>query len=51
MNIEGQGLSIEGDVSQDTWSFKNKQISVACENGFDVFQGALADIISTEIVV
>jgi len=51
MNIEGQGFSIEGDVSQDIWSFKNKQISVTCENGFDVFQGTLADIISAESVV
>lgn len=51
MNIEGQGFSIEGDVTQDIWSFKNKEISVTCENGFDVFQGTLADIISAENVV
>jgi len=51
MNIEGQGFSIEGEVSQDTWSFKNKAISVTCENGFDVFQGALDDIIGVENVV
>ena len=51
MNIDGQGFSIEGEVSQDTWSFKNKEISVTCENGFDIFQGALDDIISIENVL
>lgn len=51
INVVGQGFSIEGDVSQDIWSFINKQISVTCENGFDVFQGTLADIISAENVV
>ena len=51
MNIDGQGFSIEGEVSQDTWSFKNKAISVTCENGFDVFQGALDDIIGIENVL
>jgi len=51
MNIDGQGFSIEGEVSQDTWSFKNKEISVTCENGFDIFQGTLDDIISTEGVL
>jgi hypothetical protein len=51
MNIDGQGFSIEGEVSQDTWSFKNKAISVTCENGFDVFQGTLDDIISIENVL
>jgi hypothetical protein len=50
MNIDGQGFSIEGEVSQDTWSFKNKVISVTCENGFDVFRGALDDIIGVENV-
>ena len=51
MNIDGQGFSIEGEVSQDTWSFKNKVISVTCENGFDVFRGALDDIIGVENVL
>ena len=51
MNIDGQGFSIEGEVSQDTWSFKNKVISETCENGFDVFRGALDDIIGVENVL
>ena len=51
MNVDGQGFPIEGEISQDTWFFKNKEISVTCENGFDVFQGTLDDIINTENVV
>jgi hypothetical protein len=51
MNIDGQGFSIEGELSQDAWSFKNKAISVTCENGFDVFQGTLDDIISVENIL
>jgi hypothetical protein len=51
MNIDGQGFSIEGEISQDIWSFKNKSLSVTCENGFDIFQGTLDDIISAEGVL
>ena len=51
MNVDGQGFPIEGEISQDTWFFKNKAFSVTCENGFDVFQGTLDDIINAENVV
>jgi len=46
--IIGQGFTIEGEITQDTWIFKNKNISVDCENGFDVFKGTLDDILSIE---
>jgi hypothetical protein len=50
LEITGQGFSIEGEITQDTWIFKNKNISVDCENGFDVFKGSLVDILSIEDV-
>jgi ABC-type Zn uptake system ZnuABC Zn-binding protein ZnuA len=46
--IIGQGFSIEGEMTQDTWLFKNKTISVDCENGFDIFKGNLDNILSIE---
>jgi hypothetical protein len=45
LEIEGQGFSIEGDVIQDTWHFNAGRIDISCENGFQVFQGTLEDII------
>ena len=51
ISVDGQGFSIEGELSQDTWSFKNKAISVTCENGFDIFQGTLDELISVENVL
>jgi hypothetical protein len=51
MDIDGQGFSIEGKISQDIWSFNNKEIRVICKNGFDVFQGTLDEIISVENVL
>jgi hypothetical protein len=48
LEIIGQGFSIEGEITQDTWLFKNKNISVDCENGFDVYKGSLDDILSIE---
>lgn len=50
ISIEGQGFSIEGELTQDVWFFKNKLISVTCNNGFEVFQGSVDDIISVEDV-
>jgi hypothetical protein len=48
LEIIGQGFSIEGEITQDTWLFKNKNISVDCANGFDVFKGSLDSILSIE---
>lgn len=48
LDIEGQGFSIEGEVSQDTWHFNAGNIDVSCENGFEVFHGNLEDIINIE---
>ena len=50
MDIKGQRFSIEGQSVQDIWSFKNKLISVNCDNGFEVFQGSVDDIIQVEDV-
>lgn len=48
IDVNGQGFFIEGEKSQDIWSFKNKCIHVTCDNGFDVFEGTLDDIIGIE---
>jgi hypothetical protein len=48
LEIIGQGFSVEGEITQDTWIFKNKNISVDCENGFDVFKGNFDNILSIE---
>jgi len=46
--ILGQGFSIEGEMTQDNWVFKNKSINVDCENGFAIFKGELNDILFIE---
>ena len=48
LEITGQGFSIEGEITQDTWLFKNGNISIDCENGFEVFKGSLDNILSIE---
>ena len=49
IEFKGQGFSIEGEVVQDTWYFANKKLRIACENGFEVFEGTLDDI-SSEVL-
>lgn len=46
MAVIGQGFSIEGEITQDTWAFKNRHLHITCENGFDIFQGTVDDIIN-----
>ena len=48
LDIEGQGFSIEGEVTPDTWRFNAGKIDISCENGFQIFQGTLEDIIHIE---
>jgi hypothetical protein len=46
MDVIGQGFSIEGEITQDIWAFKNRRLHITCENGFDIFQGTVDDIIN-----
>lgn len=46
MDVIGQGFSIEGEIAQDIWAFKNKRLLIRCENGFDVYEGTIDDIIN-----
>lgn len=48
MDVIGQGFSIEGEMTQDIWAFKNRHLHITCENGFDVFEGTVDDIILVE---
>ncbi len=48
LEIQGQGFLIEGEVAHDTWRFDAGNIDVFCENGFQVFQGNIEDIIHIE---
>ena len=48
VDIIGQGFSIEGEIAQDIWAFKNRRLHITCENGFDVFEGTVDDIIQIE---
>ena len=48
MDVIGQGFSIEGDITQDIWAFKNRKLQITCENGFNVFEGTVDDIIQVE---
>lgn len=50
VEIDGQGFSIEGEISQDNWAFKNGTIKVICENSFEVFEGSINDIIGIETI-
>lgn len=46
IDVVGQGFSIEGEITQDIWAFKNRQLHITCENGFNVFEGTVDDIIN-----
>ena len=50
MAVIGQGFSIEGEITQDTWAFKNRHLHITCENGFDIFQGTVDDIINVTYI-
>lgn len=50
IDVIGQGFSIEGEITQDIWAFKNRQLHITCENGFNIFEGTVDDIIQVESI-
>lgn len=47
LSIKGQGFFIEGEKSQDVWSFNLIElgsVAVEAEDGFDVFSGTLSEV-------
>ena len=38
-------------MTQDIYFFKDKTIKVDCENGFEIFEGSLEDLLLIEKIV
>jgi hypothetical protein len=45
LKIIGQGFSVEGEMTQDTWIFKDGKISIDCDDSRNVFSGRIEDIL------
>ena len=52
VTVQGQGLSVEGEFSQDEWSFNvlgRSTLQVTAEGAFEIFDGVFADISVEEL--
>jgi hypothetical protein len=52
VSVQGQGFSVEGELSQDEWAFNVRgrgSLQVTAEGAFDVFDGAVGDLTVEEL--
>jgi hypothetical protein len=52
VTVQGQGFSVEGELSQDEWAFnvhRRSSLQVTAVGARDIFDGVLADISVAEL--
>jgi hypothetical protein len=52
MTVSGQGFSVEGELSQDEWTFNGQEsgsLQVTAEDAFEIFVGVVSNITVEEL--